>query len=617
MSKARRVSKILDGELKTDAIGLKNPTREAPPAGLESQSDANIELARRVDELETPEGLPDHTHEYADKQHDHPKEDYEHDHDAEYAQRQHAHDSDYAAEGHNHDQKYELLNHAATEHERLDDKIDKHAGNEHKFLPLAGGTMDFGAKLEWASNDGIVDGLAEAVSPQSPVRKKEFDAALLGGDENLQKIEDNTAAIEQEVQDRKAADALKSDKDHTHDADTAAHDHPEYQPKGDYADGGHTHDPQDLTHDHDSEYSGVGHAHPEYEPQDLTHDHDAEYKHDHPYASDTHDHDAVYADADHEHDPIDLTHDHADYFLKGQAVDDDGDPLPLPYGNAFDLGTAVDDVKEENGEQNDRLDVLEAAPTVAIGDNPPSDEKSKDGDLWWDSARMEMFIRYQEAWITTNALSARVEAGERVQAELLDRVAVGEAIQQQLEPTVAKNTQDINNLHNQVNQIRDEVNHFVRPIPWKYKSSSTEPIDLEPGEFTARTSGSESDGAGATIDFYFNEFDACGMRWYPQFAGSEYHHDLSGNFMITVGMLGSGVSLHAKSGKWTWNHGGNRYAKISGAYRKQKSSLMNNFLYIINLPGYLPMFATDQQINRVFTLEDETPEGDVPFEVED
>ncbi len=207
-------------------------------------------------------------------------------------------------------------------------------------------------------------------------------------------------------------------------------------------------------------------------------------------------------------------------------------------------------------------------------------------------------------------LQGQVEAGEQVQSELLDRVAVGEAVQQQLEPTVAKNTQEINDMHNQVNQIRDEVNYFVRPIPWKYKSSA-EPVDLKSGEFTVRTFRNESDGAGATIDFYLSEFDACGMRWYPQFAGTEYHHDLSGNFMITVGMLGSGVSLHAKSGKWIWNYGSNRCAKISGNYRKEKTSLMNNFLYIINFPGYLPMFATDQQITRVFTLEDEAPEIDV------
>ena len=176
---------------------------------------------------------------------------------------------------------------------------------------------------------------------------------------------------------------------------------------GDKSDTDHTHDPQDLTHDHDADYAPV---------------------HEHPYASDTHDHDADYA-------PI--SHDHDDYFSKGSAVDDDGNPLPLPYGDAMELGAAVDDVKEENGDQNDRLDALEAAAPVAIGDNPPSDEKSKDGDLWWDSVRMEMFIRYQDAWITTNALSARVEAGEIVQAELLARVAVGEEQQENLKNKVA------------------------------------------------------------------------------------------------------------------------------------------------------------------------------------
>ena len=78
-----------------------------------------------------------------------------------------------------------------------------------------------------------------------------------------------------------------------------------------------------------------------------------------------------------------------------------------------------------------------AAAPVSIGENPPADDISKDGDLWWDSGRMEMFIRYQDAWITTNALSARVEAGEQVQAELLARVAVGEEQQAILQDQIS------------------------------------------------------------------------------------------------------------------------------------------------------------------------------------
>jgi len=431
MSKARRVSKILDGELKTEGIGLTNPTREGKadiPAGLESQKDANVYIGERLDALETPEGLPEHTHDFADKDHTHPKQDFDHEHDAEYAQRTHRHDTDYAPEGHSHDQKYEQLNHAASEHQRLDDKIDNHAGTQHNFLPLAGGEMGPSAKIDWPSNTGVVDGLQAAYKDQMPVRKKEFDEAVGG----------LSAGDHDHPHDHDSAYAAKG---HTHDADTAPHTHDEYQAKGDYAAGDHDHPPQDLTHDHDAQYAPVHdhpyasdtHTHPyaaddhTHDAQDLTHDHDSDYApiHEHPYAAD-----------DHEHPPPDLTHDHDDYFSKGSASDGDGNPVPLPYGDAMELGAAVDDLKEENGEQNDRLDALEAAPPVAIGDNPPADEKSKDGDLWWDSVRMEMFIRYQEAWITTNALSARVEAGEQVQAELLARVAVGEDQQEILQNKV-------------------------------------------------------------------------------------------------------------------------------------------------------------------------------------
>lgn len=365
MSKARRVSKILDGELKTDAIGLTNPTRESKadvPAGLESQKDANVYLHERVEALETPEGMPEHDHDYADSDHTHPKQDFDHEHDADYADKRHRHDSDYAPEGHSHDQKYEQLHHATSEHDRLDAKIDNHAGTQHAFLPLAGGQMGPSAKIDWPSNTGIVDGLQAATKDQMPVRKKEFDEAVLGVDGNLQKIEANTEAIEKEVQDRKDADAGKADVGHTHEADTAPHTHDEYQAKGDYAAGTHTHPPQDLTHDHDGTYAPV-HNHPyaaddhSHPPQDLTHDHDADYaptghdhdaayKHEHPYAADDHTHDT--------------THSHDDYFLKGSGVDDNGDPLPLPYNDAFTLGEAVNEVKDENAEQNDRLDDLEA-----------------------------------------------------------------------------------------------------------------------------------------------------------------------------------------------------------------------------------------------------------------
>ena len=59
------------------------------------------------------------------------------------------------------------------------------------------------------------------------------------------------------------------------------------------------------------------------------------------YAKVVHDHE--YADKDHTHDQQDLTHSHDEFFDKGAGSDPDGNDLPLPYGDAFTLGTALDD----------------------------------------------------------------------------------------------------------------------------------------------------------------------------------------------------------------------------------------------------------------------------------
>ena len=78
----------------------------------------------------------------------------------------------------------------------------------------------------------------------------------------------------------------------------------------------HSHGGQDLTHDHEGQYAPV-------------HDHPYEPVHDHPYAKDE--------------------HGHSEYFPNGNAVDDDGNPLPLPYPDANSLGGAVNGKADEHG----------------------------------------------------------------------------------------------------------------------------------------------------------------------------------------------------------------------------------------------------------------------------
>ena len=72
-----------------------------------------------------------------------------------------------------------------------------------------------------------------------------------------------------------------------------------------------------------------------------------------------------------------------------------------------------------------------AAGSVVVSDEPPNIEA--DGQLWYDSNRLELFVSYQDAWISTSPLESRIEAGEALQAEILARVEAGEAKQATIE----------------------------------------------------------------------------------------------------------------------------------------------------------------------------------------
>ena len=74
--------------------------------------------------------------------------------------------------------------------------------------------------------------------------------------------------------------------------------------------------------------------------------------------------------------------------------------------------------------------LIEELPVIVATDPP---EITKDGELWYDDDRLELFVSYQDAWISTTPLSARVEAGEALQAEILARVEAGEIKQATIE----------------------------------------------------------------------------------------------------------------------------------------------------------------------------------------
>ena len=125
MSKARRVAKILDGELKSSEVGL-----ESPDGKVQTQKDANVTLDDRIKSLEVTPAT--HTHPYAPVDHDHPAD--SHDHHGEYSDHDHKHDDDYEAKGHTHNQ-YQKVNNAADQYKKLDDKIDDHTNTSHNTCP--------------------------------------------------------------------------------------------------------------------------------------------------------------------------------------------------------------------------------------------------------------------------------------------------------------------------------------------------------------------------------------------------------------------------------------------------------------------------------------------------
>ena len=79
---------------------------------------------------------------------------------------------------------------------------------------------------------------------------------------------------------------------------------------------------------------------------------------------------------------------------------------------------------------NEAIASLQAG-SVVVQDDPPDIEA--DGQLWYSSNRLELFISYGGAWISTSPLESRIEAGEALQAEILARVEAGEAKQATIE----------------------------------------------------------------------------------------------------------------------------------------------------------------------------------------
>ena len=134
---------------------------------------------------------------------------------------------------------------------------------------------------------------------------------------------------------------------------------------------------------------------------------------------------------------------------------------------------------------------------VEVGPVPPADPS--EGGLWYDSTRLELFVYYIDSddnggWVPCSPLGARVEAGEILQQEILQRVADGEKAQVELQNKV-------NALEGAVGEHRllfTTTNSNVRPGEFNLKN-------MEMGMVNTISSAtfisiSETDADGNAID---------------------------------------------------------------------------------------------------------------------
>jgi hypothetical protein len=86
--------------------------------------------------------------------------------------------------------------------------------------------------------------------------------------------------------------------------------------------------------------------------------------------------------------------------------------------------------------QDEAIEGIEVPPGTVVSEDPP--DPAEDGQCWYDTGRLELFVRYEDGWFPCSPLGARVEAGEVLQAQILSRVEAGEAKQATIESSSLK-----------------------------------------------------------------------------------------------------------------------------------------------------------------------------------
>jgi hypothetical protein len=79
---------------------------------------------------------------------------------------------------------------------------------------------------------------------------------------------------------------------------------------------------------------------------------------------------------------------------------------------------------------------IDIPPGTIVSEDAPEDVE--EGQCWYDTGRLELFVYADGGWFPCSPLGARVDAGEALQAQILARVEAGEAKQATIESSALK-----------------------------------------------------------------------------------------------------------------------------------------------------------------------------------
>ena len=109
--------------------------------------------------------------------------------------------------------------------------------------------------------------------------------------------------------------------------------------------------------------------------------------------------------------------------------------LPENLATTEDVAAAVEGLASEEW-TTEQIKAIDFPAGTVVDDDPPED--AEEGDLWFDTTRLELFVRYQNAWVTTSPLGVRIDEAEAVQRQIIDQVSDSISKQETIALTVAE-----------------------------------------------------------------------------------------------------------------------------------------------------------------------------------